>query len=78
MHKICPVKSNRTAPLQNGMAVFSGYGLAEIRNPSKLGMIAVLAETDFHDNPKVAQWMIKNKEKIARAYVEAIRESWLK
>ncbi|MEI7884375.1 MAG: N-acetylmuramoyl-L-alanine amidase [Clostridia bacterium] len=77
LHKICPVKSNRSAPLQNGMAAFSGYGLAEIRNPSKLGMIAVLAETDFHDNSRTAQWMINNKEKIAIAYVEAIRESWV-
>ena len=35
-------------------------------------MIPVLAETDFHDNPNTAQWIIDNKEAIARAYVNAL------
>ena len=77
LNRICPIKSNRSAPLQNGMAAFNGYGLAEIRNPSKQGMVAVLVETNFHDNPKTAQWIVNNKEKIAKAYVEAIVGSWL-
>lgn len=66
---ICPVKSNRSAAVVDG----SGYG--EIRNPEKQGLIPVLAETDFHDNPNTAQWMINNKDAIARAYVNALVSS---
>lgn len=32
----------------------------------------MLAETDFHDNPKTAQWIIDSKDEIARAYANAI------
>ncbi len=54
------------------MKAFNGIGYGEIRNPSKLGLISVLVETDFHDNPKTAQWIIDNKDGIARAYVNAL------
>jgi len=70
--KICPVKSNRRSPVQSGMAPFLGKGFAEVREPHNLGMVAVLAETDFHDNPMTAEWIINNKSKIARAYVQAL------
>ena len=54
------------------MRSFYGIGYGEIRNPSKLGLLSVLVETDFHDNPKTAQWIIDNKDASARAYVNAI------
>jgi N-acetylmuramoyl-L-alanine amidase len=72
LNAICPVKSNRKCPVESGMKAFNNIGYGEIRNPSKLGLISVLVETDFHDNPKTAQWIIDNKDGIARAYVNAL------
>ncbi len=72
LNAICPIKSNRITPVESGMKQFNGIGYGEIRNPSKLGLISVLVETDFHDNPKTAQWIIDNKDGIARAYVNAL------
>lgn len=72
LNAICPIKSNRSTPVENGMKAFNNIGYGEIRNPSKLGLISVLVETDFHDNPKTAQWIIDNKDDIARAYVNAL------
>jgi N-acetylmuramoyl-L-alanine amidase len=72
LNSICPIKSNRITPVESGMKQFNGIGYGEIRNPAKLGLISVLVETDFHDNPKTAQWIIDNKDSIARAYVNAL------
>lgn len=72
LNAICPIKSNRSSSVQSGMTQFNGQGYAEIRNPYNRGLIAVLAETDFHDHPQAAQWIISNKDAIARAYVAAI------
>ncbi len=72
LNAICPIKSNRSVSVENGMKAFNGYGYGEIRNPTKLGLLSVLVETDFHDNPKTSQWIIDNQGAIARAYVNAI------
>ncbi len=72
LNAICPIKSNRSSPVQSGMAAFNGQGYGEIRNPYQRGLVAVLAETDFHDHPQAAQWIISNKDAIARAYVAAM------
>lgn len=72
LNVICPIQSNRSNPVESGMKQYNGIGYGEIRNPAKLGLISVLAETDFHDNPKTAQWIIDNKDSIARAYANAI------
>jgi len=72
LNSICPIKSNRSVSVESGMKAFNGIGYGEIRNPSKLGLLSVLVETDFHDNPRTAQWIIDNKDAIARAYVNAI------
>jgi len=72
LNAICPIRSNRDTAVKNGMELYAGYGLAEVRNPYKTGITAVLAETDFHDNPATAKWIIDNKDKIARAYVDAL------
>jgi len=73
---VCPVKSTRSSPVQDGMAQFSGAGMGEVRSPASLGLIAVLAETDFHDNPILAQWIIGNKDGIAHAYVRALADTF--
>ena len=72
LNAICPIQSTRITPVESGMKAFNNIGYGEIRNPSKLGLISVLVETDFHDNPKTAQWIIDNKDDIARAYVNAL------
>lgn len=72
LNAICPVKSNRSGPVASGMTQYGGLGFGEIRNPANLGLIAVLAETDFHDNVRTAEWIISSKGDIARAYVKAL------
>lgn len=72
LSSICPIKSNRSQDLVDGMAAFNGHGYGEIRVPAKLGMTPVLMETNFHDHPEISKWIIENKESIARAYVRGI------
>lgn len=72
LNAICPIKSNRTSAVQSGMEPFNGQGYGEIRNPYSHGLVAVLAETDFHDHPQLAQWIITSKDAISKAYVAAI------
>jgi len=72
LNNINPIKSNRHEQVSSGMKPFDGYGLAEVRDPSIYGLIAVLIETDFHDNPVTASWIINNKDIIANAYVDGI------
>lgn len=76
LNAVCPVKSNRSSPVQNGMSLFDGQGLGEIRTPTQYGLTAVLIEVDFHDNPKTAQWIISSKDAIARACAEAIAQTF--
>lgn len=71
---ICPVKSNRSAPVANGMLAFDGAGYGEVRTPTQYGLVSVLAETDFHDNPATAQWIIDHTEEIAAAYARALAQ----
>lgn len=76
LNAICPIKSNRSTPVANGMLPFNGQGYGEIRTPNQYGLITVLAETDFHDNPQTAQWIINSKDAIARAYVNALTKTF--
>jgi N-acetylmuramoyl-L-alanine amidase len=73
---VCPVKSTRSSPVQDGMAQFGGAGMGEVRDPASLGLIAVLAETDFHDTPVTALWIVNNKDTIAHAYVHALADTF--
>jgi N-acetylmuramoyl-L-alanine amidase len=73
---VCPVKSTRSSPVQDGMAQFGGAGMGEVRDPASLGLIAVLAETDFHDTPVTALWIVNNHDTIARAYVHALADTF--
>ena len=72
LNNVNPTESNRHEQVSSGMEPFDGYGLAEVRDPSSYGLIAVLVETDFHDNPVTASWIIDNKDIIANAYVDGI------
>jgi N-acetylmuramoyl-L-alanine amidase len=72
LNAVCPIKSNRSESLQNGMLAFSGAGYGEIRSPFQQGIVPVLIETNFHDNLATAQWILASKDAIARAYVNGI------
>lgn len=76
LNKINPTESNRYEQISDGMAQFDGYGFGEIRKPSNLGITSVLVETEFHTNPITADWIIKNRDEIARAYVKAIVKTY--
>lgn len=72
LNACCPHPTNRKKDVIDGMEAFEGKGYGEIRVPAQLGMIPVLAETNFHDNQAIASWIISSKATIARAYVEAL------
>lgn len=72
LNACCPHPTNRKRDVIDGMEAFDGKGYGEIRVPAMLGMIPVLTETNFHDNPVVAAWIVESKATIARAYVEAL------
>ncbi|WP_195985396.1 glucosaminidase domain-containing protein [Clostridium sp. D33t1_170424_F3] len=73
---ICPVKSNRSSSVVNGMNAFNGQGYGEIRSPMQLGVPSALIEVNFHDNSTVAKWIVNNKDAIAAAMVKAIVETF--
>ena len=64
LDSISPVKSNRWESVINGMEAFNGAGYGEVRTPTQNGLIGVLVETNFHDNPVTADWIISNKDTI--------------
>ena len=69
-------KQNRWESVVNGMEAFNGAGYGEVRTPTQNGLIGVLAETNFHDNPVTAEWIISNKDSIARAYITALVDTF--
>ena len=38
LNAVCPIKSNRSESLQNGMLAFNGVGYGEIRSPNQYGL----------------------------------------
>lgn len=72
LNKIAPLNPTRYTQVKSGMDAFGGYGYGEIRTPNQYNLVTALIETDFHDNPTVANWIINNKVEIARAYVNGI------
>lgn len=72
---LCPYPSNRAKPVANGMELFGGYGLAEIRNPYAAKLVPVLLEVNFHDNPDTARWLTSNTRSIAEACAKALAAS---
>jgi len=76
LNDIAPKKCTLNKQMYSALESFGGVGYAEVRDPYNLGMVAVLAETDFHDNELTAQWIIDNHEAIGRAYAEALAETF--
>ncbi|MCL2818064.1 MAG: hypothetical protein FWD39_06750 [Clostridiales bacterium] len=54
------------------MTQFNGSGYGEIRSPMQRGVIPVLIEVNFHDNPLTARYIIDNKDQIAVAIVKSL------
>ena len=52
------------------MLAFNRAGYHEVREPMKLGVPALLLEVDFHDNPKVAEFLVNNTKTVANAIAE--------
>lgn len=76
LNKISQYPSNRIDPVRSGMEVFNNQGYYEIRVPNELGLIPVLVEIDFHDNPLTARYLIDNTYEIAQALARAIDSSF--
>lgn len=68
----CPIPSNRSQSVLSGMAAYNGAGYGEIRTPTQYGMVAVLAEINFHDNPITAQWLLEHQQDAAGALARAL------
>lgn len=62
----------------SAMECFNNFGYGEVRDPSDLGMIAVLAEVDYHDNPDTARMIINKRRRIAEALAKAAAETFYK
>jgi len=76
LNAIAPMECTLNKQMYSALESFGGVGYAEVRDPYNLGMVALLAETDFHDNPVTGQWIIDNHEAIGRAYAEALAEAF--
>lgn len=72
LNAIAPKKSSTDIQTIDAMPAFNNIGYGEVRVPSNYGMVALLAETDYHDNSVTGSYIINNTDKIARAYAEAI------
>ena len=68
--------STVVSPVKNGMEYFNNIGYGEVRDPSHLGMIAVLAEVEFHDKPDSAKWIIEYGGQIASALCDALDQTF--
>ena len=62
----------------SAMECFNNFGYGEVRDPSDFGMIAVLAEVDYHDNPDTARMIINKRRSIAEALARATAETFCK
>lgn len=60
----------------NGMLAFGGSGYGDVREPANRGVVGILFEVLFHDNPTEAKFIVENIDKIAEAEVKAIAEEY--
>lgn len=58
----------------DGLAAFAGQGYAEVREPVKRGVPALLFEIGFHDNPSDARWIIDNVEAIGEVIANTLAD----
>lgn len=76
LDEICPIESNRASSVIDGMSMFNGYGLGEVREPTNLGMISCLIETNFHSYEPTAKYILENTDKIAEGIVKAVTKTF--
>lgn len=76
LNSIAPQKTTLANQVINGMNAFYGIGYSEVREPSDAGMVAILAETEFHDNQIGSDWIRSHHNEIARAYVNALAKTF--
>ena len=69
-----PYGTNRKTPVYSGMEAYNGYGLAEIREPYKMGMRTLLLEVDFHSNFATCQYIMLNKDTIGKIIAHSIAD----
>lgn len=72
LNTVSPFPPKGAAGAVSAMEAFDNFGYGEVRDPSNLGLIAVLAEVDYHDNPDTARRIIGHKREIAQALVRAV------
>ena len=72
LDSICPIPSNRYDKIIDGMTMFNGSGLGEIREPQALGITPCLIEVNFHSYYPTAKWIIDNTTLIAQAITNGI------
>ncbi len=72
LNTVTPHGSNRYKQLFKGVLNVEGFNLFEVRKPFEYGVVPVLIEVDFHDNPITAKYIVENKPTIGRAIVKAI------
>ena len=72
LNAVSPHGSNRWKQVYNGVFNVEGFNLYEVRKPFEYGVVPVLIEVDFHDNPVTAKYIVENKPMIGRAIVEGI------
>lgn len=71
--KVAVLTPTKDRSEKNGMALFNGFGLAEIREIHP-PTAQTLIECEFHDNKDGADWIIQNKEKLGEAIAQGILE----
>lgn len=72
LNAVTPHGSNRYKQVYKGVLNVEGFNLYEVRKPFEYGVVPVLIEVDFHDNPVTAKYIVENKPLIGRAIVEGI------
>ena len=72
LNAVTPHGSNRYKQVYKGVGNIEGFNLYEVRKPFEYGIVPVLVEVDFHDNPITAKYIVENKPKIGKAIAEGI------
>lgn len=71
LNAISPIKSNRSVSIENKV----GW-LAEMTIPNKNGMDVLYIEVNFHDNSKIAPWLVSAREIISKTITETVMASY--
>ena len=72
--EVSPYGTDRKKPVYSGMDAFNGFGFAEIREPYKFAMRALLLEVDFHSNHATCQYLVVSNDNIGRNIGKAIAD----